>query len=1063
MGESAKTETAITVTGLKPSHFYNVRVIAVGINNFQSGSKVIRLQTYDRYGRPNLPNGRLPSSFVPEDTQAGAVTDENDTIPGIRSHVHTIESAAMAEAAPPLTREHSGGHLGQRRNTVGRKHSGSTASSDHPPAIAQSETQESMQQLTEKFESIREEIEEVNSQTIREAEEFNTAITELEREKTRLRQILKEKEEASEKLKKEVNYAERSNRQAQNRRAQVEKELKDKQAERAKKREDIAKWKKDMDAMKREREVWAKETKDMRAMHDKKMTQLRAVLKKEQDLISQLEEEIRIIGRQIKDLEAERQKLPGIQDDDESKVQNELDRQRDLEWERKERGLIASLNEQSLAMQHIAGETQKVEHAFNHVLTRQPGSATGLLLPTGNTSMDFEHSGKQKGRQRRSRNRKSRNGTVSSPSGFYSSNDQSYMGSNMYGETTGMEAPYAVNPYFDLNGHSSGLAPISTPSGMSLSELRAMSAGAPLSPNTASSLLPSNFFEEDDDPVDSEENPASPFGTPFLFTRHENDPQSPLSDGSRSASLVSSPHNSTLNLNRFSGNLDSDRRSNSMNSSGTDYLVRSDTNSGANVAPPRRFDFLNSLRARGKTSAEEGVPLGNLKSGQSHSFPRQTDEDGPPGLRTRRTSFTTGWPNLVFRNRSSAAGEVNEGNGPAPARNAGTARRRRGIFGSALDRDEPRSVFDRDPSSPRPASIASSDLPRPSTESARMIWGQTATEGTALSGWGPVMESSTRNSPLAMNWPSVVQPWSRTPSRRPSIQNTSNPALNLTSGIVSDDDEFLPVPQHQSSPPPAGVIGGPRPKSGHKLAPPPITPKLNPAAPTFKTKSLFSRSAKPEKDKGKAKSKDKDKEAESFATEIPHDISPTTSRKSRDARSIRTLDSRTESHDSFAGGLEREASNTTSEMNPGSSTKDKGENSFQKLLRKGSSSKFSLSGKGTFWGTGSKKAGSNSGAGSDRDRNVSVDRIHDPDDLDTSAFLSRSFESTGGKDSVTSSPSIGGGGFGSSSGGGQRRSINIGSWGNRMLNMGKKEAGGENESPGRFSTEEVDDDSAAGV
>ena len=45
VGESANQETAITVTGLKPNHFYNIRVIAVGYNNFQAGSRVIRLRT----------------------------------------------------------------------------------------------------------------------------------------------------------------------------------------------------------------------------------------------------------------------------------------------------------------------------------------------------------------------------------------------------------------------------------------------------------------------------------------------------------------------------------------------------------------------------------------------------------------------------------------------------------------------------------------------------------------------------------------------------------------------------------------------------------------------------------------------------------------------------------------------------------------------------------------------------------------------------------------------------------------------------------------------------------
>jgi len=244
---------------------------------------------------------------------------------------------------------------------------------------------------------------------------------------------------------------------------------------------------------------------------------------------------------------------------------------------------------------------------------------------------------------------------------------------------------------------------------------------------------------------------------------------------------------------------------------------------------------------------------------------------------------------------------MNEGNGPAPARDG--TRRRRGfnMFGSNVD-DHP----ERDPTSPRPASIASSEFPRPSAESAPFGW--------------PAMETGlAKNSPLAANWSlNVTQPWSRNPSRRPSIQHGGSSGA-LSTGLATEEDEFLPI--ENLSPPPVGVIGT-RPSSSHK----PVTPKLNPAAPTFK--AMFIRTSKADKGKGKAQDTDSADEA---ASKPSDDYSPAPPRKSRDTYSIRTDDSSmADSHES----LDQTVSNTPSEVK---------ENSFQKLLRKGSSSKFSLS------------------------------------------------------------------------------------------------------------------------
>jgi hypothetical protein len=369
--------------------------------------------------------------------------------------------------------------------------------------------------------------------------------------------------------------------------------------------------------------------------------------------------------------------------------------------------------------------------------------------------------------------------------------------------------------------------------------------------------------------------------------------------------------------------------------------------------------FFTFPKSRAKTDSQQSPALGSLKSGQSQSFPRSTDDPDASGSRHRRVSFSSGWN--VFRGPTVT--DAAEGNAPAPARNS-TARRRRpfNMFGSSVD--DPTAFSDRDPSSPRPVSIASSDLPRPSTDSAPFGW--PAADGNVIN----------RNSPLATNWShNVTSTWSRNPSRRPSVQHGS--ASLFTSGVASDDDEFLPSDSMlgQASPAAVGVIGT-RPASSHKQ----VTPRLNPAAPTFK--AMFNLSSN--KDKGKGKERSVDSNMSDVV--LPPTSSPSESRKSRDTHSIHTQNSVAESTES----LDRISSNTTSDANPsGAASKDK-ESSFTRLLRKGSSSKFSLSSKASLFGS---KKGVSSAANSDRDGSM---------DLGDDTLFGKSF------DSVTSSPMLGG-------------------------------------------------------
>ncbi|KAK0118019.1 hypothetical protein ONS95_012330 [Cadophora gregata] len=992
VGESLRSETVIEITGLKPGHFYNVRVIAVGANHFQAGSKVLRLSTLCKDGRPQQGHSGPPSTQDEDDQDS----DGDSEAQAGRGHGVEIQAATLPESAQiSMVRENSGGHsggggqAGQRRNTGGRKHSPSTAAADQAArerAIANvSEGDESMQQLTEKFEANRKQTEDTQATITKETEEYKILLSELSKERDAKKQEVKDKEEQSEKLKKEVNNSERLNRLAQNKKSQREKVLKEKKAEREKMRDDMARWKQEIETMRSEKENWRVEKEKLAKSKEEEVSTIQKQAAEQQLTLESLEKEIHVRGRQIMELEGERNKLPGSENDEESQARDAADKKEEAEWQAKERALVSRLNSSSQRLRDIEIMiTQQQAHLT--ALEAAHRAAQPPLMFLGNSSgVDFDPSGGQgKAKPRRTRNRKSRTNTISSPISAYPIVDSQFPSASVYNNLGSATSPsFAPPPYIQMNNDTGMVIQADHMSGMSDDEIRILTAGAPLSP-TATSLLPSNIFADDDH--DDNDGRAPSFGPAMYGNIGESidkDPQSPDSS-SRSASLISSPHNSSHNLALYGVAShdyvkDSERRSIKSPLSGFGTI-----GSPSTEVPVTKGGLMNLFtlpRARGKAIQEDGPALGSLKHGQSQSFPRSAEEPESLNPKHRRISFSTA--SWGFFKGSPATETSAQGNAPAPARNVG-ARNRRGfpIFSNSVD--EPNHRSERDPSSPRPLSIASSDLPRPSTDSAPFGWTI------------PSQDAINRGSPLGANWSVhhvAPQTWSRNPSRRPSIQHGSSSAL--TTGIASDDDEFLPSSESfagQASPPPVGVIGT-RPVSSHK----PPTPKLNPAAPAFSQRFGLPFTSKVDKGKGKAKTENIPTSPDNPP---PHDgstlSSPTASRKSRDAHSIRTQNSMAESHES----LDRAASNTTSEFPSGSSAKEKDGNALGRLLRKGSSSKFSIASfrskeNGLFSG----KKGVSSTPNSDR--GLGEHRDSSMDEFGEDVALGRSV------DSVTSSPMIG--------------------------------------------------------
>lgn len=793
---------------------------------------------------------------------------------------------------------------------------------------------------------------------------------ELEAEKREKRKEQKKKEEQTEKLKKDVHATDRTMRNAMQRKAQKEKALKEKQNERTKFQDNIAKWEKSIGEMRREREGFDKRMSELEQERDQKVEQSRDENSDLQAECSRLEAELKERREQVKELEEARKLLPGGDEDGEWREKLSEERR---EWYRtgtgrelqeitvfetkRGRGLDDNIRLLTMQIQHI------------------PQTTYGLYSQANASGLEFDHSAATH------LNRRSRAGNslssvsvpavslppfpqmdamISAPAGFSSSRS--------------VNAPpgFAPGPFMD---HSDiGL--------LDESSMRT----APLSPS-ATALLPSNLMADIDD---DEPSSGSRFGPDIFFphrrTSPDNDPQSPASSG-KSISIFSSPHGSSSHL-PFPAfqNEASDRHS--LNAAAT---VPSPV---ATEPPPNKLSgFFPFQRSRpAKPLEQDGLAFGSLKSGQSQSFPKQADD--PDALNKRRISLTSSWG--MF-NRNSVGPEITEGH----ATHSRMFSRSLNPFSSS-HRAPGGLLTERDQSSPRPASIASAEFPRPSTDSSS-IWGPQPGDAAALG------KASRLWSPDA---------WSRNPSRRPSLHGSPS-ALKTT--LASADDEILGeemLPNVNE----VGVIGS-RPPNQSKLG-----GRLNPNAPAFNIASFFK--SKPEKekekekeskDKSKAEKKDKSKTKDSKdkskgkeATAAPETQqaqfleldSPPESRRSRDGFSVHTQTSVSESRDSLS--LDQSFSNTPSEpTNGGLSSSFKDDNVVRKLFRKGSSSKFSIAGRlggkesGLF-----KKGPSSTASGGASEKGMSMERssIGDFEDIadeaPNSSFLGRSY------DSITSSPSL---------------------------------------------------------
>ncbi|KAI9848277.1 MAG: hypothetical protein M1837_000541 [Sclerophora amabilis] len=977
VGESSRSETAVTVTGLKPDHFYAVCVIAVNASHFQASSSTIRLKTIDQ---PQRSSTLIESIAAQKDDDETDLTPSRNSKPyagGVRLHGSTVETPSSTSAVPSINREQSGSQNHGRKAGSGRRHSPAIASTD--AALSQQdrsgnedhlrddlESERTIQQLAETLDAIRRETMEVQQQILKEEEDHNTQRESMIQERDRIKHAVKEKDEISADLRKEASNLDRQNRSVQSKRANKVKELQQKKDERQRMREDKVRWDRGIKDMRGQQRKMRDEIEKIREKAEKRVREIRQRINEDQSAMKSMEEEIKLRGVMIKEAEEVRKQSEGFEDDVGVREREKAEEEEDVKWDLKMRELqgLHSKAKQELQKARLNHQTAQERLSW----WGSQGSAS-LSQQSNPQNLKYEEPGSKRISQRRSLQRRSRNNTVSSVSGLPITDSR-------FNSSPTFASNVPISPFFNVN-NGMALPQDPEPPKSDEADVEQLTGGALMSP-TANLLLPSNLLGDDDSPslamgsvgVSAQVHP--PFGGNQLnhlgspghdYVSH--DPSSPHSSESKSASLFSSPRGSLGNLgtNQSDSFLDNDRRS--LNSARGSLRAMGDTTEDA-ASSTRKFTNLFNLtlnRQRGKTLDNDPPTLGSLKPGQSQSFPRSIDQPqgelDPIGTRRRRGSHTGSWANpMNYLNRNTAP-RIIEGD-PAPTSDGTPQGKRRtlNMFSPRYDPLDPSTLL-REPSSPRPASTTSFEnaLPRPSTESQRFGW--------PIPGNGPH-----RNSPLGADWSvRAGDPWSRGPSRRSSVHHGSGSSLSLSMTPFDDESLHNTLAKQASTPAPIGT----RPPSSPKNA----TPRLNPAAPTFKT--VFTRN-----DARKIERLEKRKEKDDVES-VAEETSPPSEQLSRDSQSIHTQTSQTESRDS----LEHSASANPSDspITPGNNPRDK-ESIFQKISRKGSSSKFNLSRK------------DKGGLFSKKPEPPTPDEVNE--DASGELQLGRSV------DSVTSSPSLGG-------------------------------------------------------
>ncbi|RMZ88577.1 hypothetical protein DV736_g4201, partial [Chaetothyriales sp. CBS 134916] len=881
-GKTRKTETACVLSGLVPGAVYDIRVFCVSAGRFKTPSSTLHV--------------RLPH------TSAASSPDGNaDTVPTVRAIAARPAAVPTPPLAPAMAREHSGGQPAARRGTINRKPSPAGMDVqmqhlEHPAKTTDDELDGNLVELSQRFQEVQQQVEAVETQIQEEDREYEAQLKDLECRRDKLKQHLKKRDEESSDLRKQVHKAETQNRALLSDKTKKERELQLKENERKKKRDEIAKWEEQIATMAEEIAGIETQKAAIQRRAQSEIGEIRDKIEEEQKEVAILEHENREKAMQIQILEQERKELNFEDDTDETREAERLQNERTLMWRQRFSDLQNTYTQVWYDLQQINSSITMArqrlvlyENARRHAAAQfvsaplDPDAARrGILRPIRRTRPPSSHA----------------SSSISSPRPPYSMEP--------------FQPPSHFTPASNVSPTTYGLAPFNPVNGMTYpSDIPISTAeesdtlnSVPMSPH-AEVLLPADLLgDESADEIADDGEPTMPtiptsmrggdsglapfpkISSPTL--REDSRPIDSPSAGSSSGRSFSSP------LEAFASVAESDQRSTHSRRQSLELSGQPDDKpSNSKRLVQNLFSF--NTRARGKTSADQGPALGTLTSAQSQSFPRNFGDADQP---RRRQSYGGNWAfpsNFLLRGdkdapRLSPGPKVLPSFIPALGKSSDAPANYDPFTARANSLDP--GFGGRGSDSPRPASIYSFDkMPRPSVESQLRAWS--------------VDKSGLRSSPLVPDWGSLHS-FSLNHSRRPSVQygSTSNISLPVA-------DEHI-IESRQGTKPLQAPIGT-RPASSHR----PVTPKLNPAAPSFTM--LF-------KSKSRDRSKLKEKEGETS--------SPAESRKSKDAPSLAATTSTTESRES----LHRSVSQTS---NPAASeTAMLKPTLMSRISRKANSNKF---------------------------------------------------------------------------------------------------------------------------
>ncbi|KAL9612922.1 MAG: hypothetical protein Q9167_002505 [Letrouitia subvulpina] len=340
VGEFGRSDTSIQVTGLKAGNYYNIRVIATNAASFSTLGPLIRLRT---------------SSYQNQDDNketsiTGADKEENESeAAAIRATPSHFDPSSITISQQAI-KEWPSSQQSNRRNTSGRRSSPATSAIDpfhaqptRTSSLDEDESEEAIQRLTEKLDSLRYEQQDLDRQIDEDEHDFKASITNLTKDRDCLKQTLKEREEASADLRRHGNQLDKLNRSAQSRRAAKEKVLSQKRSERQKLKDDISRWENEVVEIRKDVENLEAEKLNVVRSKTEEVEQIKEQIAEDLVSIRVIEEEIRVKGVQIKEFEREREKLSSNDDEKEEGSGIRTDISMDQEWEARAQSMHVQL------------------------------------------------------------------------------------------------------------------------------------------------------------------------------------------------------------------------------------------------------------------------------------------------------------------------------------------------------------------------------------------------------------------------------------------------------------------------------------------------------------------------------------------------------------------------------------------------------------------------------------------------------------------------------------------------------------------------------------------------